>query len=750
MNIYPNQTDLAELARLASESKLRAFFAAINPNLIYIYDLLEKRTVYVNREIGIVLGYSPEAAQELGDLAFTKLMHPNDLAKVPQKLKKFYAFQEGEVLESEYRLRHKNGEWHWFLSRDSVFTRTADGKPKQIIGTAIDISDRKSVEEELINSQSRLSFLFKQTPLALIEINLDLEIVDWNPTAELIFGYQKDQILGINITRLVMTENHQELMKLSLLELIRTQSSSCSINENITKDGKIIICEWHNTSLIDQHGNAIGAAATVVDITARKYAESALQQAKETADKANLTKSLFLANMSHELRTPLNAILGFSQLLERDLALNPEQREYVTIINRSGEHLLTLINDILSMSQIEAGKLTLNENCFNLYNLLDHVEQMLQVKAKSKGLKLIHERSIDLPQFVQTDENKLRQVLLNLLGNSIKFTDIGQVKLQVSKADEIRSLTSARLLFKVADTGLGIASEELATLFDPFVQTETGRKSQEGSGLGLPISRKFVQMMGGDIWVSSIPNQGTIFTFDIQVTLSRSPKIETKKAKIRVIGLAPEQPPYRILIVDDAKINRLPIIKFLKRIGFQVCEAENGQEAVDLCLSWQPHLILMDMRMPIMDGYAATKSIKATNQSRFNPVIIALTASTFDEERAAILAAGCDDFLSKPFQEDVILTKIAEHLQISYIYESENQQPSLAKLTLSTEKPTKEMLQTKPNEWLKRLYYGAICADADLIFNLLAELPDDDAALNKELFDLVNNYQFDTIIELLQ
>ncbi len=486
-----------------------------------------------------------------------------------------------------------------------------------------------------------------------------------------------------------------------------------------------------------------------------------LGAAKQAAETANQAKSEFLANMSHELRTPLNAILGFTQLMNRDSSLKKEQQENLGIINRSGEHLLSLINDVLEMSKIEAGRILANENDFDLYSMLDTIEEMLQLKAESQGLQLLFERSPEVPQYVRTDERKLRQVLINLLGNAIKFTQEGGVTLRVGvgKRQETDCLLTGTsmavrcplpLLFEVEDTGSGIAPDEMESLFEPFVQTETGRKSQQGTGLGLPISRKFVQLMGGDIKVSSKLGQGTTFRFDIKVKLADAGNIQTQKQTRRVIGLEADQPEYRILVVDDRPANRLLLTKLLTSIGFQVREAQNGQEAIARWESWEPHLIWMDMRMPVLNGYEATQQIKSHLKGQAT-VIIALTASAFEEERAIVLSAGCDDFMRKPFQENVLFEKMANYLGVRYIYEQNDEVESLKdEKTNCAFLLQSSSFQTMPNEWVEKLHQAAARLDAEMISQLVAQIPEENNPLAKALLDKVNDFDFDQIMNLAQ
>ena len=338
--------------------------------------------------------------------------------------------------------------------------------------------------------------------------------------------------------------------------------------------------------------------------------------------------------------------------------LNESQLENLSIINRSGEHLLTLINNVLDLSKLEAGRTTLNVTNFDLHQLLNDLLEMFSLNAKEKGLQLLLECSPKVPAFVSTDIVKLKQILINLLSNALKFTEVGGIIIRVSCANNDQC---NRIHFEIEDTGLGIAANELSSIFEAFTQTKTGRNAKEGTGLGLAISHEFISLMSGNLAVRSKEDKGTIFFFDIDIKVVKKEDVKEDVANKQIIGLKPNQPRYRILVVDDNKSDRQLLIKLLQPLGFELREARNGQEAVDIWREWEPQLIWMDIQMPIMDGYLATKTIKAEPKGQ-KTTILALTASNYDEEKSVAIAAGCDGYYQKPFKEIKLLEAMQHHI----------------------------------------------------------------------------------------
>ncbi|HEY9807813.1 MAG TPA: AAA family ATPase [Halomicronema sp.] len=528
---------------------------------------------------------------------------------------------------------------------------------------------------------------------------------------------------------------------------------------------KIVSLEVSSTPIVDETGKINYAIATFADISERKKAEQVLadynrtleqqvndrtlelqreiierKRAEDAAKEANKAKSTFLANMSHELRTPLNAILGFTQLINRSSNLTNEQQENLKIITRSGEHLLTLINQILDLSKIEAGRITLNETNFDLHRLLDDIEDMFRLKAKNKGLNLLFERTPGVSLYVQTDEIKLRQILINLLSNAIKFTSEGGVALRVKNDPSTQNLH-----FEIEDTGIGIAENEIHKIFEAFVQTKTGRQSQEGTGLGLAIANSFVELLGGKISVKSSIGRGTLFKFNIKISPANSDYLKNYTPTRRAISLQPNQLNYRILIADDRLDNRLLLIQLLTPFKFELSQASNGQEVIEMWEKHSPHLIFMDMRMPVMDGYEATKQIKATTKGQ-STAIVAVTASTFDEEKAVILSAGCDDCITKPFRDTSIFEALEKHIGVKFIWEETKPHQNINQI--ETHILTKSAFSALPPELVTNLQQAITNLDLDFMQTVISQISLINQPLGNAIADCIKTFKYEEILNL--
>ena len=472
--------------------------------------------------------------------------------------------------------------------------------------------------------------------------------------------------------------------------------------------------------------------------------------ARDAAEEANRAKSAFLANMSHEIRTPMNAILGFSQLIRRDPSLTPQQAEHIETIHRSGEHLLALINDVLEMSKIEASGATYEPTNLDLHALLDSVAAMFKAPTSAKGLQFDVHRDESVPRWVRTDGAKLRQIIINLVGNAVKFTAKGGVAVWAricahEPEGETAAETQMRLGILVEDTGVGIPQDKLNKVFQHFEQTAIGSESEGGTGLGLAISREFARMMRGDITVTSQVGVGSIFRVDVPIEEGQADEAEEEPDEPRVTALAPGQDEIRILVVDDIESNRELLRKILEPVGFRVREATDGREAVDLVESWRPNLVVMDMKMPVMDGYEATSRIKASPRGD-ETVVIAVTASAFEEDRQAVLDSGADDFLRKPFRDHELLAMIRTHLGVAYVHES-----PVDAAPVPGDEPdglTREALGGLPKELVAQMEEATLNGYMGQLNALIDQVGEYDLRVSQALRELADHYEYDALSKL--
>ena len=535
------------------------------------------------------------------------------------------------------------------ISGDYICMRDYQNRIIGHFGVMTDVTAEREAQKALMMSEVLKKNILASQPILIWVKDNNGKYIACNPEFERFMGAKEAAIIGKTDYDFVDTETGDWLRQNDTMAM---SASGPTTNEKwVVYPGskEKTLLETTLTTLRDDQGEIFGVLGVAHDITKRQEREEALNKAKDAAEIANRAKSTFLANMSHELRTPLNAILGFSEILRRDTGASAEQKESLAIIHKSGEHLLSLINDVLDIAKIEAGHIDVQNTTFDLSVLIVDVTKMLRIRAESKGLKLLVEQHPDFPRHIVGDETKLRQILVNIVSNAIKVTDQGSVTLQLStviKPDKVK-----HLLIEVIDTGCGMALEDQAKIMQPFVQIGPQSK-QQGTGLGLAISRQFVELMGGRLSFTSTLGKGSTFRVEIPLNPARFEDIrETPHTLNEVLRLEAGQPTYRVLVVEDQLENQILLTRLLENVGFEVKLAQDGAEAVKQFDSWNPHFIWMDRRMPIMDGVDATLRIRALPGGD-GVKIVALTASTFKEEDAELIAAGFDDIIHKPFRSE--------------------------------------------------------------------------------------------------
>ncbi len=580
-----------------------------------------------------------------------KYCHPNDRDILKQHLKDISNITNTSY---EYRIITPNGNVKYLSIIVGKLLKRDDGSVRKVIGTIQDITDRKQAEIDYQRTESKYKLVLETIKLPAISVDKKGNLIFCNRHMADMLGYSQNEILGLNWLEKFVPENFRnDLYKWFINGSFEAQFTSPVICRN----GDERIISWQNTVSYDENGLIEEVTGIGEDITDRQKATQALISAKEQAEKSSHFKSEFLSIMSHEIRTPMNAVIGTTNLLLSEDP-KPDQLEYLNILKFSGENLLAIINDILDYNKIEAGKLELNALPFNIFNLAQKIKQSFYARAVEKDLEIDLNIDASIPEYLTGDQVRLGQVLNNLLSNAIKFTHTGKVSIKINK--ENADTNQATIKFTITDTGIGIASENLKLIFDPFMQeSQTHDNDYGGTGLGLAITKRLIELHQSNISVMSEPGKGTQFTFSITFNIAQQTQTNDN-APLSATTISPSRnlQGMRVLVVDDNKMNLMIASKFLKKWNVEVDEAISGELAIEMVKSNSYDLIIMDLQMPVMDGFETTIIIKKTHP--FIP-IIALTADAMPETHNKALTAGMCNYLTKPFVPDTLFDKVARY-----------------------------------------------------------------------------------------
>ncbi|TXT41679.1 MAG: multi-sensor hybrid histidine kinase [Comamonadaceae bacterium] len=676
-----------------------------------------------------------------------RVVHPDDLQLMKEHV---HDAQNTGLASVDFRIVRRDGEIRWISHCcQAVYDHQGGYMGRRV--TNRDMTDRHLFEAEI----NRLSQAVEQNPTGILIVDTQGQLSYSNQAYTRMTGFSFPEAYRKPLRDLISTEM-TDVVFADIQARLQAGKLWAGILPNRHKDGAL---RWEQVSaspIYDEHGNISCYLYLRTDITELKHNEEELRRykdhleeevqqrttelvlARNAAETANHAKSVFLANMSHELRTPLNAILGFSNMMRNDPHLPPGLLQNVGIINRSGEHLLVLINDVLEMAKIEAGRVVLENAPFDLGAMVRDVTDMMNVRALEKGLRLMIDQSSCFPRYITGDEARLRQILINLLGNAIKFTQEGGVTVRLGTQNN----RITHLLIEVEDSGIGISTEDQQRIFEPFVQL--GQQGDgKGTGLGLTITRQFAQLMGGQLSLESVPGKGSLFR--VELPLHEVAQADIAKPEVAgtgaVVGRVPGQPDYRILIIEDQLENQLLLVKLMELIGLPVRVADNGQQGVEMFQSWHPHLIWMDRHMPVMDGMEAMRQIRRLPGGT-EVKIVAVTASAFKEQRSEMLAAGMDDFVRKPYRFNEIYESLAQQLGVQYIYEG-------VPATQETVALTAEMLAVLPQALRQQLKAALESLENEQIEQVIRAIAAYDKPLEKTLTQLIQNFDYPAVLKAL-
>ncbi len=656
----------AEAVRELAESEERFALAVRGTNDgIWDWDL-KTDVVYFAPRFKQLLGHTDDEMKNLFS-EFESRLHDEDRERILAALK---AHVDQQVpYDVEYRLRRKDGVYRWFRARGSAL-RDAAGHPYRMAGSITDITDQKESIQALARSEERFSLAVRGTNDGIWDWDIRTGEVFFSPPWKSMIGYEDDELENVFATfdKLLHPEDHERVMA-TLNDYLESRIPRYSVEFRFKhKDGSWRWILARGRSLRDKSGKPYRMAGSHTDVTERKHDEEELHKARQAAEAANSAKSVFLANMSHEIRTPMNGVIGMSELL-LGTTLDDSQREYQNMLKDSADSLLELLNDILDFSKIEAGKMDLDSHEFDLNTIVTETVQAMGIRAFQKRLVLLHHISPDVPARLLGDDGRLRQILINLVGNAIKFTHKGGVTVEVNV--ESGTADALMLHFKINDTGIGISPEMHESIFEAFTQAEASTtRRYGGTGLGLAICRDLVTLMQGRIWVESQLGVGSTFHFTAAFGRTSGISIKPLSPRFQPVMTAPAS--MRVLVVEDGHVNQLVSARMLEKRGHLVTLASSGQEAIDFFNSEPFDAILMDVQMPGMNGFEATAAIREIEKKSGEHVrIIAMTANAMKGDREDCLAAGMDDYIAKPLRSVELFQVLEKNSRRSMVQEPE-------------------------------------------------------------------------------
>lgn len=606
--------------------------------------------VYYSSSWYTMLGYKPyELPQEFE--TWRKLVHPDDLSTFEKALKAH--LKKGESFLIEFRMQTKDGDYNWIMSRGMTVERSGDGSPTRMIGTHVDITKRKKMEEDLRASEGKFRKLLDDVEMVAVQgYNNDREVIFWNRASENLYGYSRNEAMGCRLEELIIPPPMREKVIQNISDWFEKDIAIPAGELELTHKKGTAVSVYSSHAMQKNADGSKDMYCIDVDLSGIKKAHHQLLKAKEQAESANRAKSEFLANMSHEIRTPLNGILGMLQLLDSN-SPDCEQKEYITLAIQASRRLTRLLSDILDISKVEAGKLSLRLESFNLPDLMMQTNELFRPTAMQDGLMLDLQIHPGIPQNVVGDPARLQQILTNILGNAFKFTPSGNITVEAYPLPPVKE-GQLRVLFSISDTGNGIPDEKLKDLFAPFTQANGGyRRDHQGAGLGLAICKQLVTLMGGNITIESVIEKGTTLHFCIPFNNETGSIPKTSKKQTNEIG---SKNGTKVLLAEDETVSRIAASRQMELAGCIVTAVENGKLALEALLNDKYDLVMMDIQMPVIDGLEATKLIRAGHTGETNKTIpiIAMTAYAMSGDKTKFIKSGMSDYISKPIEKKLL------------------------------------------------------------------------------------------------